>query len=201
MGNWGTTFYFMKFKSFLAAFALLACGSVSAQNATKADLSKLENQVNALYQKVAQLETNLERVISENVNLVEQLNVKTVTSCTDPNGLQWDIVSVQPTGNDVKLIMRITNNTGVERRVSVNPIAKESFAIDTNSNQQTNTYSFYEGNETLIVPHGTPFNCYVILRKVPVTTTYLSIFQFVYKDISTGERNIPVKFTGIHVPR
>ena len=191
----------MKLRSILAAIAIMACGSVFAQNATKADLAKLESQVNALSQKVTQLETNLERVITENVNLVEQLNVKTVTSVTDNNGLQWDIVKVQPTGNDVKIIMRITNNTGVERRVSVNPISDKSYAIDTNSNQQTNKYEFNEGNELLTVPYGTPFNCYIILRKVPVTTTYLSLFQFVYNDRSTGERNVPVKFSGIHLPR
>lgn len=192
----------MKLRSFLAAIAvIMACGSMFAQNATKADLAKLESQINVLSQKVSQLETNLERVITENVNLVEQLNVKTVTSCSDRNGLQWDIVKVEPTGNEVKIVMRITNNTGVERRVSVNPISDDSYAIDTNSNQQVNKYNFYEGGETLIVPHGTPFNCYVILKKVPVTTSYLSVFQFVYNDRSTNERNIPVKFTGIHLSR
>lgn len=191
----------MKLRSILAAFALMACGSLSAQNATKADLAKLENQVNALSQKVSQLEADLERVITENVNLVEQLNVKTVTSCNDRNGIQWDIVKVEPSETDVKITMRINNNTGTQRTVMVDPTSNQSFAIDTNSNQQVNKYNFYEGMENIVVPNGSPVNCWVILKKVPVTTSYLSVFQFVYSDRTTNERNIPVKFTGIHVSR
>ena len=197
----GDNINFMKLKSILAAFAIMASGSLFAQNATKADLDKLANQVNALSQKVAQLETNLERVITENVNLVEQLNVKTVTSCTDKNGIQWDIVKVEPVENEVKITMRINNNTGVEKRVSINSISDNSFAIDTNSNQSVNKYTFSEGHATIVVPNGSSVNCWVSLNRVPVTTSYFSIFQFVYKDVTTGERNILVKFTGIHVPR
>jgi len=191
----------MKLRSILAAFAVMACGSVFAQNATKADLAKLESQVNALSQKVAQLEANLERVITENVNLVEQLNVKTVTSCTDRNGIQWDIVKVEPSETDVKITMRINNNTGTQRTVMVDPTSNQSFAVDTNSNQQVNKYNFYEGMENIVVPNGSPVNCWVVLKKVPVTTSYLSVFQFVYSDRSTNERNILVKFTGVHTPR
>lgn len=191
----------MKLRSILAAFAVMACGSVFAQNATKADLAKLESQVNALSQKVTQLEANLERVITENVNLVEQLNVKTVTSCTDRNGIQWDIVKVEPSETDVKITMRINNNTGTQRTVMVDPTSNQSFAVDTNSNQQVNKYNFYEGMENIVVPNGSPVNCWVVLKKVPVTTSYLSVFQFAYTDKSTNERNIPVKFSGIHLPR
>ena len=191
----------MKFKSFLAAFALLACGSVSAQNATKADLSKLENQVNALSQKVAQLETNLERVISENVNLVEQLNVKTVTSCTDKNGIQWDIVKVEPVDANVVVTLRITNNSGAQRNISVDHVHDLSFAVDTNSNLANNKYFYRTGIYDVIVPNGSPINVQLTLKNVPLVTSYLSIFQFMYYDKAVNEKNIMVKFSGVHVPR
>lgn len=191
----------MKFKSFLAAFALLACGSVSAQNATKADLSKLENQVNALSQKVAQLETNLERVISENVNLVEQLNVKTVTSCTDKNGIQWDIVKVEPVEANVVVTLRITNNSGAQRNISVDHVHDLSFAVDTNSNLANNKYFYRTGIYDVIVPNGSPINVQLTLKNVPLVTSYLSIFQFMYYDKAVNEKNIMVKFSGVHVPR
>ena len=191
----------MKFKSFLAAFALLACGSVSAQNATKADLSKLENQVNALSQKVVQLETNLERVISENVNLVEQLNVKTVTSCTDKNGIQWDIVKVEPVEANVVVTLRITNNSGAQRNISVNHVHDLAFAVDTNSNLANNKYFYRTGIYDVIVPNGSPINVQLTLKNVPLVTSYLSIFQFMYYDKAVNEKNIMVKFSGVHVPR
>lgn len=191
----------MKFKSFLAAFALLACGSVSAQNATKADLDKLANQVNALSQKVAQLETNLERVISENVNLVEQLNVKTVTSCTDKNGIQWDIVKVEPVEERVVVTLRITNNSGAQRNISVDHVHDSSFAVDTNSNLANNKYFYRTGLYDVIVPNGSPINVQLTLKNVPLVTSYLSIFQFMYYDKAVNEKNIMVKFSGVHVPR
>lgn len=191
----------MKFKSFLAAFALLACGSVSAQNAIKADLSKLENQVNALSQKVVQLETNLERVISENVNLVEQLNVKTVTSCTDKNGIQWDIVKVEPVEANVVVTLRITNNSGAQRNISVDHVHDLSFAVDTNSNLANNKYFYRTGIYDVIVPNGSPINVQLTLKNVPLVTSYLSIFQFMYYDKAVNEKNIMVKFSGVHVPR
>ncbi len=191
----------MKFKSFLAAFALLACGSVSAQNATKADLDKLANQVNALSQKVAQLETNLERVISENVNLVEQLNVKTVTSCTDKNGIQWDIVKVEPVEERVVVTLRITNNSGAQRNISVDHVHDLSFAVDTNSNLANNKYFYRTGLYDVIVPNGSPINVQLTLKNVPLVTSYLSIFQFMYYDKAVNEKNIMVKFSGVHVPR
>ena len=191
----------MKFKSFLAAFALLACGSVSAQNATKADLDKLANQVNALSQKVAQFETNLERVISENVNLVEQLNVKTVTSCTDKNGIQWDIVKVEPVEERVVVTLRITNNSGAQRNISVDHVHDLSFAVDTNSNLANNKYFYRTGLYDVIVPNGSPINVQLTLKNVPLVTSYLSIFQFMYYDKAVNEKNIMVKFSGVHVPR
>ena len=191
----------MKFKSVLAAIALIVCGSVSAQNVTKADLSKLENQVNALSQKIAQLEEKVERVVTENINLVEQLDLKTVTSFKDKNGLQWDVVKVEPNGTDVKIFMRITNNTGVQRSVMVNPSSSNSYAIDSNSNQQTNKYLFQEGYQHIPIPNGVPVNVYVTLNYVPVTTAYLSVFQFVYNDQLTNANDVLVKFTGIHTPR
>lgn len=191
----------MKFKTILVVIALIVCGSVSAQNATKADLAKLENQVNALSLKIAQLEEKVERVVSENVNLVEQLDLKTMTSYTDKNGIQWDVVKVEPNGTDVKIFMRITNNTGVQRSVMVNPASPNSYAIDSNSNQQVNKYMFQEGFQHITIPHGTPVNVYVTLNYVPVTTAYLIVFQFVYNDQSTNTNDVLVKFMGIHTPR
>ena len=185
----------------MAAFALLACGSVSAQNATKADLDKLANQVNALSQKVAQFETNLERVISENVNLVEQLNVKTVTSCTDKNGIQWDIVKVEPVEERVVVTLRITNNSGAQRNISVDHVHDLSFAVDTNSNLANNKYFYRTGLYDVIVPNGSPINVQLTLKNVPLVTSYLSIFQFMYYDKAVNEKNIMVKFSGVHVPR
>lgn len=170
----------------------MACNSVFAQNATKAELD-------ALSQRVSKLEADLERVITENVNLVEQLKIKTITSVTDDNGIQWDIVKVQRSANDVKIVMRINNNTGVERNIYINP--EKSFALDTNSNQQNNKYTSEYGGERIVVPNGTPVNTHITLKKVPVTTSYLSIFQFFYSDYTTNEYNIPAKFTGIHIPR
>lgn len=182
----------MKIKSILAAIIVMACSSVFAQNATKAELD-------ALSQRVSKLEADLERVITENVNLVEQLKIKTVTSVTDDNGIQWDIVKVQRSANDVKIVMRINNNTGVERNIYIKP--DKSFALDTNSNQQNNKYTSLEGGKRIIAPNGTPVNTYIILEKVPITTSYLSIFHFIYSDFTTNEFDIPVKFTGIHIPR
>ena len=77
------------------ALAIVASANLSAQNATKAELD-------ALSQRVAKLEADLERVITENVNLVEQLNIKTVTSYTDENKIQWDIVRVEPIERQTK---------------------------------------------------------------------------------------------------
>lgn len=192
----------MKFKSILAAIAILACGTVSAQNATKADLSKLESQLNALTQKVSQLETNLERVITENVNLVEQLNIKTVTSVTDANGIQWDIVKVEPNAdtNDVLISLRITNNSGVKKSVFL--LVGDSYAIDSDSNQANNTYKIYKHTiNTIELENGVPVNATVTIPGVPLTSSYLSMVQLKNQPSAFDSRSKTiVKFTGVHIP-
>lgn len=192
----------MKFKSILAAIAILACGTVSAQNATKADLSKLESQLNALTQKVSQLETNLERVITENVNLVEQLNIKTVTSVTDANGIQWDIVKVEPdaSNNDVVISLRLTNNTGVKKSVFL--LGGDSYAIDSDSNQANNTYKIYKHTiNTIELENGVPVNATVTIPGVPLTSSYLSMVQLKNQPSAFDSRSKTiVKFTGVHIP-
>lgn len=192
----------MKFKSILAAIAILACGTVSAQNATKADLSKLESQLNALTQKVSQLETNLERVITENVNLVEQLNIKTVTSVTDANGIQWDIVKVEPNAdtNDVLISLRITNNSGVKKSVFL--LVGDSYAIDSDSNQANNTYKIYKHTiNTIELENGVPVNATVTIPGVPLTSSYLSMVQLKNQPSAYDSRSRTiVKFTGVHIP-
>ena len=192
----------MKFKSILAAIAILACGTVSAQNATKADLSKLESQLNALTQKVSQLETNLERVITENVNLVEQLNIKTVTSVTDANGIQWDIVKVEPdaSNNDVVISLRLTNNTGVKKSVFL--LGGDSYAIDSDSNQANNTYKIYKHTiNTIELENGVPVNATVTIPGVPLTSSYLSMVQLKNQPSAYDSRSRTiVKFTGVHIP-
>ena len=95
--------------------------------------------------------------------------------------------------------MRITNKSGTDKRVWVAYGSEASYAIDTNSNQQNNTYYFNE-SDNLNVQHEVPLNYSVIVRKVPVTTSYFAVFQFIYKDMDTRDKNL-VKFTGIHVPR
>ena len=186
----------MNFKSVLAAIAIVACGSVSAQNATKADLNKLANQVNELSQKVTQLESNLERVITENVNLVEQLDVKTVTSVKDVNGLQWDIVKVEPDDdNNVVLTLRITNNSG--KKMVITATSFDSYAIDSNSNQNNNKYDIKtDFKEDL--SHSFSINKTATIKNVPSTSPYMSLIQLHYLDSRANKFN--VKFTGVHIP-
>lgn len=188
----------MKIKSYLAVIAVMACGSVFAQNVTKADVDKLEGQISALSQKVAQLETNLERVITENVNLVEQLNIKTVTSVTDKNGLQWDIVKVEPNAdtNDVVLTLRVTNNTGVMQKADV----FTGVAIDSNSNMNNNTYNIMIGSSNVDmskVPVNIPINFTATIQKVPTTSSYFSSVELHYGH---GSQKVFIKFTGVHIP-
>lgn len=206
----------MKLRTILAAFAVMASGSLYAQNATKADLDKLTNQVNALSQKVTQLETNLdtstnqvnelsqkltqmeanlERVITENVNLVEQLNIKTVTSVTDKNGIQWDIVKVEPDKetNKVMINLRLTNNTGLNKKVFIFPTY--CYALDSDTNRNNNKYEIHETPGDLYLEHGIPVNATVTIKNVPITSSYLSLIQLGY----TLEP-IYVKFTGVHIP-
>ena len=194
----------MKFKSILAAIAILACGTVSAQNATKADLSKLENQLNALSQKVSQLEANLERVITENVNLVEQLNVKTITSVTDENDIQWDIVKVEPNAdtNDVVITFRVTNKSGRNHDCSFG--FDLGSAIDTNSNLPKNVYNIKNNSSNPSLSNlssGTPINIQGTVKNVPNTSSYLASITINYLGNRTkGTQKALVKFTGVHIP-
>ena len=194
----------MKLRTLLAAIALMACGSVFAQNATKADLAKLENQVNALSQKVAQLESNLERVITENVNLVEQLNVKTVTSVKDKNGIQWDIVKVEPNAetNDVVITFRVTNLSG--RNHSCGFGSELGTAIDTDSNISNNVYKIknhYSNPSLDNLSSGTPINIQGTVKNVPNTSSYLASITLDYVgSVSKGTQKALVKFTGVHIP-
>lgn len=192
----------MKLKSILAVFAMMASGSLLAQNVTKADLVNLENQVNALSQKVERLESMVERVVSENVNLVEQLNVKTVTSVTDNNGLQWDIVKVEPNNNEVVITLRISNNSGLPRDVrksnSSAYLSGDCYALDSNTNLSNNKYGIEICFQD-VIESGAPINKTITIRNVPTTCTYLSLIQFKYsefKSFKDGE----VKFTGVHIP-
>lgn len=191
----------MKLRSILAAIAIMACGSVFAQNATKADLAKLESQVNALSQKVTQLEANLERVITENVNLVEQLNVKTVTSVTDNNGIQWDIVKVEPNAdnNDVVLTLRITNKSGVMQSFGTGfTIGK---AIDSNSNLSNNNYEVMINNHNLDlqkIQPDIPLNLTVSIKNVPMTCAYLAVINMNYSGYRQTKNGV-FKFSGVHI--
>lgn len=192
----------MKLRGILTAFVVMACGSLCAQNVTKADLVKLESQLNSLSQKVTQLESNLERVITENVNLVEQLNIKTVTSVTDANGIQWDIVKVEPNSdnNNVVISLRIINNSGVKKSAFL--LAGDSYAIDSDSNQANNIYKIYNHTVNSIeLENGVPVNAIVTIPGVPLTSSYLSMIQLKIKPSAFDSRNKTlVKFTGVHIP-
>lgn len=182
----------MKLRSILAAFAVMACGSVFAQNATKAELD-------ALAQRVSKLEMDLERVITENVNLVEQLNVKTVTSVTDKNGLQWDIVKVEPneSTNEVKISLRLINTSGVKKRIYIDGLS--SYAIDSNSNLSNNKYKFGVFG-SIELDHNAPLNAALTLKNVPVTCAYLSLINLKVEDNTGSSFKYNVKFSGVHIP-
>lgn len=189
----------MKLRSIFIAIAVMACGNMFAQNATKAELEKLASQVNALSQKVTQLETNLERVITENVNLVEQLNIKTVTSYTDKNGIQWDIVKVTPNSDEgiVILDIRVTNNSGSV----VNAIPFSGLAVDSNSNSGNNSYKIKikYGNAPLDkLGVGIPVNFSVEIVGVPITSSYLSTVEIPY-SLNNSLKSTTIKFTGVHI--
>lgn len=178
----------------------MACGSVFAQDVTKADVDKLENQINALSQKVAQLETNLERVITENVNLVEQLNIKTVTSVTDKNGVQWDIVKVEPNAdtNDVVLTLRLTNKSGVMQKVSMG--IDIGVAVDSDSNRNNNVYVVKADNSNPDLSQFSPdipVNIQAIIKGVPLTSSHMAVIRFNY---GFGSSKVEAKFTGVHIP-
>lgn len=189
----------MKLRSIFIAIAVMACGTMFAQNATKAELEKLASQVNALSQKVTQLETNLERVITENVNLVEQLNIKTVTSYTDKNGIQWDIVKVTPNSDEgiVILDIRVTNNSGSVAYAS----PYTGLAVDSNSNSGNNSYiiNIKSGNAPLDkLGVGIPVNFSIEIVRVPITSSYFSTVEMEYRFNHASKTTI--KFTGVHIP-
>jgi len=194
----------MKVRSIFAAIALVACGSLSAQNATKADLAKLESQVNALSQKVAKLEANLERVITENVNLVEQLNIKTLSSVTDVNNIQWDIVKVSPNADtgDVVVTLRVTNNSGRPHKVGLG--FNIGSAVDSNSNLGNNVYYVKSADDnpdlSNLAPN-TPVNIKAIVQNVPNTSVYLSSLTINYSGTYGKTEKGVVKFTGVHISR
>lgn len=193
----------MKIKNILAAIALIVCGSVSAQNATKADLNKLANQVNELSQKVAQLESNLERVITENVNLVEQLDIKTVSTCTDVNRIQWDIVKVEPNPatNDVIVTFRVTNKSGRAHDAGFG--FDLGSAVDSNSNLGNNVYVMKNShsNPSLSnLPSGTPINIQGIIKNVPTNSSYFASITMKYSGRLNKTQSAEVKFTGVHIP-
>lgn len=182
----------MKFRNIFVLLAIIVCGNLSAQNVTKAE-------VDALSQRITKLEADLERVITENVNLVEQLKVKTVSSCTDENNVQWDIVRVSPnsSNNNVTLTLRVINNSGAIR--NADPFT--GVAIDSNSNMDNNTYKIKIGGSNVNmqkVPVGTPINFTVTIIGVPTTSSYLSSIELTY--FGKGLHETIIKFTGVHIP-
>lgn len=186
----------MKIK-ILAIVVLLCTCKAFAQNATKAELNELKAQVNELSLKLNNLESTIERVVTENVNLVEQLNVKTVTSTKDSNGITWDIVRVEPdSDNNVVVTLRITNNTGVKKDIWWH----DSEVIDSNSNLTNNSYQV-RGSIDGGLESGFPKNFTITIKNVPINSTYFAYIQLVYNDKLSQKRNIPVRFTGVHIPR
>lgn len=182
----------MTIRNIFILLAIMACNSLFAQNATKAEL-------NLLSHRVAKLEADLERVITENVNLVEQLNIKTVTSCTDENNVQWDIVKVTPnaSNNSVILTLRVINNSGTIR--NANPYM--GVAIDSNSNMDNNTYKIKINGSNVDmqkVPVGIPINITATIEGVPTASSYLSSIELKY--FGRGIHETFIKFTGVHIP-
>ena len=178
----------------LLAFAIIANANLFAQNATKAELE-------ALTQRVAKLEADLERVITENVNLVEQLKIKTLTSYTDKNGIQWDIVKVTPDSDEgiVILDIRVTNNSGAVAYA----LPFNGLAINSDSNLRNNSYelNIKYGNAPLDkLGVGIPVNFSVEIMGVPLNSSYLSSVELLY-NFNHAMKSTTIKFTGIHIPR
>lgn len=193
----------MKMKAMLAVFSLVACGSLSAQNAAKVDLNSLANQVNALSAKVAKLESDLNRVITENVNLVEQLNIKKITSATDANNIQWDIVKVyvDPSTNNIILDLRITNHSAQKHDFGIGFVM--GTAVDSNSNLGNNVYNVKRVNPRSSlnnVQPNVPVNYQVVIEDVPITCTYLATINLKYTSYNNHEE-AGIRFTGVHVSR
>ena len=180
------------YRMILLALAIIASVNLSAQNATRAELD-------ALTHRVAKLEADLERVITENVNLVEQLNIKPVTSYTDENGIQWEIIRVDPNRKNSSVVMdiRVINTSGSVACA----YPYEAIACDSNINLRNNTYKvdIQRGNAPFdSLPVGIPINFSIKIRDVHLSSSYLSYVGMVYSE--SGLRNITVKFTNIHIP-
>ena len=192
----------MKLKSILVAFVIMGSGSLFAQNVTKADLVNLENRVNALSQKVEQLEGKLERVMSENINLVEQLKLKTVASVTDGNGIKWDIVKVEPNAdnNDVVLTLRLTNNSGFVQKLFMG--FDIGVAVDSDTNRSNNVYTVKAADQNPDLSQfasGVSVNIQAVIKGVPTTSSYMQVIKFPYGGLG-GSPKTEAKFTGIHIP-
>lgn len=186
----------MTFRNIFLLLAFMACSNLYAQNVTKAEIDELS-------QRVTKLEANLERVITENVNLVEQLNIKNVSSFTDPNQIKWDIVKVEPNAetNDVVLTFRITNNSGVVHDAGMG--FTMGSAIDSDSNLGNNVYTIKSGSgsENLsALPSKVPINIQGIVKGVPLTSTYLAVVKLSYQGRYNKTQKAEIKFTGIHIP-
>lgn len=182
------------YRMILLALAIIASANLSAQNATKAELE-------ALTQRVARLETDLGRVITENVNLVEQLNIKKVTSMTDnKNGITFDIVKVEPNANtnDVVISLRMTNNSGAVKTITTDNT--QWLAYDSDSNKADNSYKAWDRIEKKL-EHGIPVNATVTFKNVPTTCSYLSLINGAYGVSTAGIFDkFTLKFTGVHIP-
>ena len=182
------------YRMILLALAIIASANLSAQNATKAELE-------ALTQRVARLETDLGRVITENVNLVEQLNIKKVTSMTDnKNGITFDIVKVEPNANtnDVVISLRMTNNSGAVKTITTDNT--QWLAYDSDSNKADNSYKAWDRIEKKL-EHGIPVNATVTFKNVPTTCSYLSLINGAYGVSTDGIFDkFTLEFTGVHIP-
>lgn len=187
----------MTYRNILVLLAIMVCGNIFAQNATKAELNELS-------QRVAKLEADLERVITENVNLVEQLNVKTISSVTDVNNIQWDIVKVEPNAetNDVVITFRVTNKSGRNHHCGFG--FELGSAIDTNSNLAKNVYTIKNNSSNPSLnplSSGTPINIQGTVKNVPNTSSYLASVTLDYLgNSSRGTQKAVIKFTGVHIP-
>ena len=182
------------YRMLILALAVIASANLYAQNATKAEL-------NALTQRVAKLEADLERVVTENVNLVEQLNIKTVTSMTDnKNGITFDIVKVEPNANtnDVVVSLRMTNNSGAVKTIITDNT--QWLAYDSDSNKSDNSYKAWDRIQKKL-EHGIPVNATVTFKNVPTTCSYLSLINGAYEVSTAGLFDkFTLKFTGVHIP-
>lgn len=194
----------MRLKSILVAFAFLSCNGVCAQSVSKAEFDKLAGKVATLSSQVTQMETNLNRVLTENANLVKQLKLETLTSVTDENNVQWDIVRVEPedSGNDVVITFRVTNHSDDSKHVGFG--FNLGSAVDSDSNLGNNVYVIkdaYENPSLSSLAPKTPVNIRGYIKDVPKTSSYLAVITLGYSPSERGFSECFVKFTGVHIPR